>query len=75
MTTPDTAPRAKWLFPTGMLCLAIAIGAPRFVTPATIAGADAWDGVRGLLFGVAIGTLLLSVWRTGRQRRGGRSPQ
>jgi hypothetical protein len=29
-------------------------------------GEDLVDGVRGLLFGVAIGSLLVGIWRNGR---------
>ena len=32
-------------------------------------GEDLADGVRGLLFGVAIGSLLVGIWRNGRAAR------
>jgi hypothetical protein len=32
-------------------------------------GEDLVDGVRGLLFGVAIGSLLVGIWRNGRAAR------
>jgi hypothetical protein len=30
---------------------------------------NAGDGIMGFLYGVAIGTLLIGIWRRGRQRR------
>lgn len=43
----------------GMACIAIGPILPRFVHPATTAGVDLLDGVRGLMLGLAIGFLFL----------------
>jgi|CXWL01.1.fsa_nt_gi hypothetical protein len=72
MSPDETAPRAKRLLRIGMVCLIVASAAPWLLHRYAIANEDAYDGLRGLLYGIAIGTLLLSVWLTGRQRRADR---
>jgi hypothetical protein len=52
----------------GMLCLASALAWPRFVPLTFHAGPDWIDGIRGVLFGMAIGLNLLSVMKTAKQR-------
>lgn len=57
------------LMSIGMMCLVVAIllgfvGAPTGALPNDFA-----HGVRGMLFGISIAAILLSVRRTARQRR------
>ena len=57
---------AYWFMMTGLAFLVLA-NVSQFVfrhTPSL--GEDLIDGIRGLLFGVAIGSLLVAVWRNGR---------
>ncbi len=52
----------------GLVFLIIALIANRFIHPAAIVN-DGWtDGIKGLLYGLAIGFMLLSVYRRGRSR-------
>jgi hypothetical protein len=57
---PDTLMRF------GMATLIVANVARYLLHPTPVIGEDLIDGAVGFLFGVAIGTLLLSVWRRGR---------
>ena len=52
----------------GLMFLIVAMLANRFIHPAAIVS-DGWtDGIKGLLYGLAIGLMLLSVYRRGRLR-------
>lgn len=55
----------------GLVLLVVANLANHFLQPGPWLSADALDGLRGLLMGIAIGTLLLGVWRQGREARCG----
>ena len=62
--------RRDWLMTAGFVFLIFANVAQLVFRHATYISEDAADGLRGLLFGLAIGTLLLSVWRrANRQER------
>lgn len=58
----------------GLVCLALANVLFFFLRPGRYPS-ELGDGVAGLLFGLAIGLLLLSAWRKGRAvRRSGEPP-
>jgi hypothetical protein len=54
----------------GMEFLILASLANYFLHPATRFSQGATDGMKGLLYGISIGLLLLSVWRRGRKSSG-----
>jgi len=60
--------RRDWLMTAGLVFLILANVAQLVFRHIPSISEDAADGLRGLLFGVAIGSLLLSIWRRGRQR-------
>lgn len=52
----------------GLMLLIVAILANRFIQPAAIVN-DGWtDGIKGLLYGLSIGFMLLSIHRRARRR-------
>jgi hypothetical protein len=57
---PDT------LMMTGFVFLILANVAQLLFRHTPVLGEDLIDGVKGLLFGVAIGSLLLAIWRNAR---------
>ena len=57
----------KTLMSLGMMSLAIANIAPWILQRRHLMSEDLLDGVRGLLMGIAIATLLLGVWLRGRR--------
>ena len=57
----------KTLMSLGMMALAIGNVAPWILGRRHLMSEDLLDGVRGLLMGIAIATLLLGVWLRGRR--------
>jgi hypothetical protein len=53
----------------GMMFLVIALTLPRTVLPAAFPGPIGFDGLRGLLFGIAIGFNLMAVVFAALRRR------
>jgi len=51
----------------GLVFLILASAARWFLHPASASGKDLADGVTGLLFGLAIGCVLLGIWRARRR--------
>ena len=60
MKDPDTMMRI------GLVCLVLANLSHFFLHPGGRLGQDLVDGVFGLLIGLTIGCLLVSIWRRGR---------
>ena len=54
----------------GWVCLILGNGLPLLLHPAAPVAQNLVDGIHGLLLGVAIGCLLLSLQRTDRQCSG-----
>ena len=64
----------RHLMTLGLIFLALANLWPRFLYPtwwSAHLGVDLIDGLRGLLFGIAFGLLLLTAMLNGRRRRSG----
>ena len=55
--------RRDWLMTAGFVFLILANAAQLVFRHTPSISEDSADGLRGLLFGLAIGSLLLSVWR------------
>jgi hypothetical protein len=53
----------------GMMFLVIALNLPRTAFPATYIGPNGFDGLRGFLFGIAIGINLVAVVFAALRRR------
>ena len=51
----------------GMMFLILAGLANRFLHPTASFSEGMTDGIKGLLYGLSIGFMLLSVWRRGRR--------
>jgi hypothetical protein len=71
LSTRVRDPRVLML--TGMLCLAVAGFSLNHSWRIAGMGAERMDLIPGILFGIAIGFCLWSVWLSGRRRRLGRS--
>lgn len=54
----------------GPVCMALGLLSERFVHPSSHLSADFIDGMTGLLFGVSIACLLMSIRLKGRPRAG-----
>jgi hypothetical protein len=66
MNLPQRLRNPRTMMRIGMVFLVLALLWPRFIPVTANLGPDAIDGLRGLLFGLAIGSNLLSL---GLQRR------
>lgn len=60
----------KTILKLGYAALIVAFLSRWWLRPIAHLGEEWIDGIMGLLYGVAIGALLLGVWRQGRQRCG-----
>lgn len=60
----------RLLIVVGMGVLALAESWPRMLPIGRGLSPDWTDGIRGALFGIAIGLLLLAAWINGRRRAG-----
>jgi len=67
MSLKDRLDNPNSLMRIGMASLVLGNMAHYFIRPSTPFGQDLADGVFGCLLGITIGSLLLSVWRRGRQ--------
>jgi hypothetical protein len=61
--------RRDWLMTAGFVFLILANAAQLVFRHTRSISDDAADGLRGLFLGIAIGSLLLSVWRGGARFR------
>ena len=60
---------ARATISAGMFLLAAAVSSLRFLHPSARFGADLIDGLRGMLFGIAIGVTLVGVTLLARIHR------
>jgi hypothetical protein len=66
MCLPIRDDRAQRFLMTGLVFLTLANVSQLIFRHTPSIGEDLVDGIRGLLFGVAIGSLLVAIWRNGR---------
>jgi hypothetical protein len=65
MCVPARDGKRDWLMTIGFVFLVLANSARLVFRHTPSIGEDLADGLHGLLFGVAIGSLLLAIWRRG----------
>jgi hypothetical protein len=73
MIFPNRVKDPRAMMSIGMMFLVIALVWPRFFHATANFSPNLMDGVRGMLFGIAIGMNLWSVKLAARQRRSSRS--